>query len=528
MSQKATETVIRSFHADFERICRDQAQQRAILDSKTGRVLTYGALFESVQHFCDFLWDAGVRPSDRVFSILPNSVEQLVAFLAALWCGIDFCPISPMSTREELRRFVRLCDGAVGLVPHKIDSGLAEDLRKASKRNSLIPMDTNGDLKNCVGSGRWQGASGSQNPVGRIILFTSGTTADPKAIVVNGDRLWSSAMAWVKFHDFLDSESRFYNMLPMSYLGGLFNLGLIPLASGGSVVISDAFSAASALKFWREVEEQGVNTLWLTPTVLRTLLHLHRPVNDGRIPWKKVKSAFLGMATSRQEEKERFESTFGIPVLENYALSETTFLTSEKLNDATLRVPCSMGSVLPWAEVRTQPSSSPEGPAEIQVKTPFLFEGYLKVDGKVHVPLTSDGWFATGDLGVLEGDLLILKGRSKDIVKKGGYLLVLRDIEEVAELHPEVSEAAAVGVEHDFYGESATLCVRLKNEKAEPRQVLNELKSLMSQKLAKYKWPTEMAVMSSFPRTESGKILKRHLVSNLNSREGILDSIQVR
>ena len=94
--------MIRSFHADFERICREQSKKRALLDSKTGRVLTYGALFESVQGFSQFLQESGACASDRLFSVLPNGIEQLVACLAALWSGIDFCPISPLSTVEEI------------------------------------------------------------------------------------------------------------------------------------------------------------------------------------------------------------------------------------------------------------------------------------------------------------------------------------------------------------------------------------------------------------------------------------------
>ncbi len=416
-----------------------------------------------------------------------------------------------------------MCEGAVGLVPHTMDPALAEELKAASKKKSLLMVETHGDLSNYAGTGKLSAEAPARS--GKLILFTSGTTANPKAIVVDGDRLWSSAVAWAGFHSCLDSDARFYNMLPMSYLGGLFNLGLIPLAARGSVVISDAFSAVSGLKFWREVEQHGVNILWLSPTVLRSLMQLHRPSGDGHAPWKEIRAAFLGMASARLEEKKQFESTFGIPLLENYALSETTFLTSEKLNDNTPRSAASVGSVLPWAEIRIQ-STSAETAGEILIKTPFLFDGYLDANGGINLPLASDGWFPTGDLGVLENHVLVLKGRSKDIIKKGGYLLVLKDLEEAAESHPVVAEAAAVGVAHEFYGESAILCLRLKEE-VPAKDILQQVKALLATKLAKFKWPTEIVVMSNFPRTESGKIQKRLLAVKLEKREDILGSVAV-
>jgi acyl-CoA synthetase (AMP-forming)/AMP-acid ligase II len=161
------------------------------------------------------------------------------------------------------------------------------------------------------------------------------------------------------------------------------------------------------------------------------------------------------------------------------------------------------------------------------VKTPFLFDGYLGADGEVRLPITPDGFFRTGDLGVLrDGGLLVLKGRSKDIVKKGGYLIILRDLEEAAESHPLVEEAVAVGVPHEFYGESAVLCVRLKPDQALDK-ALADVRTTVTQALAKFKWPSEIVAVSSFPRTESDKIQRRSLAAWLAAREGRLTSVQV-
>ena len=516
---------IYSFREELERLCDEQPHARAWLDAKTGRVWTYGALLKAVRGLGALLAEAGVRPGDRVSSLLPNSIEQLTVFLAALWAGFDFCPISPLSTAEEACRFARMCRSAITLVPPGLDRGLAEQLAAATTTHRLLPVTLDGDLTRYIGRDVPPDATTPARG-GKIILFTSGTTHDPKAIVLDGDRLWSSGRAWAVHHPSLDGEARFYNVFPMSYLGGLFNLGLIPLACHGSVVIADAFSAASVLNFWREVEEHGVNTLWLAPTMLRALLSLHKPGAPVERIRRQVRTCFLGMAPVALDEKERFERTFGLSLLENFALSETTFLTSEQGQDPALRTPGSVGRLLPWVTVRLQPVA--DASAEIEVQTPFLFDGYLDGEGRVHRPLTADGFFQTGDLGAQDAQGgLVLQGRLKEIVKKGGYLILLRDLEEVVQGHPAVTEAAAIGVAHEFYGESPVLCVRLARSVAAPRPVLQDLKMLVVGRLAKFKWPSEIIAMDAFPKTENGKIQKRFLVQRVGSRAGVVDALRV-
>ena len=520
--------MVRSFRADLETICSQDAQRRAFIDPKSGRVWTYSALLDVVVGFSSVLWNAGVRSGDRVLSLLPNSMEQMVAFLAALWSGVDFCPVSPLSTSEEARRFTQICRGTVALVPDKISANLSRDLSNATKKKLLIPIAVDGDLTRYMVKVP-AGLPDSINQSGKLLLFTSGTTSSPKAMVLDGDRLWSSAKAWVGFHSFLGEETRFYNNLPMSYLGGLFNLGLIPLACHGSVVVSDAFSGVTALKFWREAECNGVNTLWLAPTILRSLVSLYkrrRKVGDANT---RVRAAFIGMAPIGLAEKHHFEENFDIPLLENFALSETTFLTSEELNSCLKRCPGSVGKVLPWVTLRFSPVEGEASQSEILVKTPFLFDGYLNADGEIALPLTSDGFFRTGDLGEFnEEGSLILKGRCKDVIKKGGYLVSLRDLEEVAEAHPFVSEAAAIGVPHEFYGESPVLCIQLVERASSSREALADLKLLLMNTLAKFKWPDEIIAMESLPKTETGKVQKRVLKTWIDSRRGLKDSVRLQ
>lgn len=519
----------RSFKRDFEKMAVSLENHRAIIDAKTGRVWSYSALYQAVLGMAAILHQHGVRPRKRVFSILPNSLEQIIAFLGTWFLGADFCPISPLSTIDEACRFLDLSRCVAGLIPHTIRPDFGKQMAGGSiiKRN-LITLKLDGEISKFTEYSFSNPLSLSAD-TGQLVVFTSGTVSNPKALLINGDRLWSSAVAWKDFHDILDENSRFYNILPMSYLGGLYNLGLIPFACGGSFVLSDSFSALTALNFWREVENNGVNVLWLAPTILRALLKLYRKEASWESSGSRVKIGFLGMAPATTTEKKQFEATFGFPLLENFALSETTFLTTEELKSSKARCEGSAGQILPWVDLRLGKRHGSDGPMEIEVKTPFLFEGYLNAQGEVEQPLTDDGFFRTGDLGQLteDGNLKIC-GRNKDIIKKGGYLVLLSELEEVASSHPAVLECAALGVPDDFYGEVPILLTKLSVSNTELEKTLSEIAALLKQRLSKYKWPSQIIAVSVLPKTESGKIERRILPSMVSSHDRTLTSFSLK
>src|SRR5262249_30385940 len=109
---------------------------------------------------------------------------------------------------------------------------------------------------------------------GQLIITTSGSVGSAKAIVIDGDRLWSAGMAFVGHHGLEHEAPRFWNYLPMSYLGGLFNLGLIPVAARGSSLVGDTFSGKTFLSFWQTVTRYELDALWMVPAMVRGLTML--------------------------------------------------------------------------------------------------------------------------------------------------------------------------------------------------------------------------------------------------------------
>ena len=506
---------IASFLNEFEVLSKRQPAAIAVVDARTDRDITYKELTLMILKTARLLVSFGFKRDEVLVSLLPNSLEAILVFLATIHCGGKFAPISSQSSEREINEWIKLTKARLVIVP---DSILNKNKQKLKSNGSSVENISVEKIENSKFPG---GELFDGTPGGEIFIQTSGTTGAPKALVHEIDVLWSAAKSWVSLHEFINAQTRFLNYLPVSYLGGLFNLCLIPLATGGSFVITQSFSGTSLLNFWSDVERFDVNTLWLVPTILRGILTLHRRTGGRHIrSYKMIKGAFIGTAMIEGQTKRDAEIAFGFSILENFALSETTFIASEVLGklDHDNRT---VGAVLPYVDVRLREvavsdSSPPKTANEIQVKTPFLFKGYYNSNGSIMQQVDVDGYFSTGDLAMFdENNNLVLLGRSREIIKKGGYLVTLPEVEAIASQHPNVEEASAISIPHEFYGEDLMLFV-VFSDKKRGKEAIENLRVWLTEKLAKYKWPSEIKELYEMPKTASGKIQKFKLTEILD------------
>lgn len=496
---------IRSFNQDFDAIITLHGERTALIPTADGQQpLSYAQLGQLVARHQAWFGQLGLKPGDRVGALMPNSVEMLALFLACLRGGYGFAPLACDTASVEAEAWVALLRPVCVVVGEILPAPVRAGLKASGVRCEQI--SNMGDFAHLPAE-----ASATTGVAGaKLFLYTSGTTGQPKAIVLDGDRLWSSGHAFMRLHVIgFDSPFRIWNYLPQSYLGGLFNLCLIPMSVAGSVVVDEAFSGKTFLRFWQTVDRYDLSALWLVPTIVKGLLALaeHTRRNEAKSYKDVVKVAFLGTAPIELAAKERFAELFGIKLLENYGLSETTFITSERAGD-THRQEGSAGTPLASLELKFRPLADEADPTfqEILVKTPYLFDGYLDSDNTISAGLF-DGFFPTGDLGTVnaKGQLLIT-GRCKDVIKKGGQLIALRELEVVALRHPAVVNAAATPVPHPFYGESYRLLVELAP--GAESGALDTVKKFFFDNVAKYKWPDRIDAVAQFPQTGSGKIRK--------------------
>ncbi len=491
------------------------AKETAFLANKdiAINIFSYSQVEQLIKQSAVWLTNKNLAEKRRVLTLLPNSVETMVISLSLFCLGVDLSPLPCTTTASELKNWAEMTQPDFCIVSDLLDDACREYLRNSGIAWHQISTDQSFD---------WLPKKTEKNldfPMGsvdsQLLLATSGTTGEPKAMVINVGRLWKSAKAFTHFHQ-LDEKAerlRFWNYLPMSYLGGLFNLGLIPLSIGGSILIDETFSGATFLKFWNTIETQNINALWLVPTISRGILSFANRLSQEQLEKLKnnIKNIFIGTAPILLSEKEKIEKLFGTPCLENFGLSETTFISSEQLENVHARSESSVGSVMPSVSIKLKPLASDPDFQELYVKTPFLFEGYIDRSGKVSLMLDEEGYFPTGDLAHLDDrGQLILDGRIKDVIKKGGYFMSLKELERIAGNHESILEVAAVGVPHDFYGESAELHIVLKE--TAPENSLALFTKWFHENLTKHKWPEKILLCKTLPKTASGKVRKHLLV----------------
>ena len=495
---------IRSFTTDFMRLADKQPDKVALLDAE-GRSLTYRQLADHVENAQALLSTYGVKSGDTVVALLPNAMETIIMFLASLRGGYTYAPLPCTATLMEVRQWKELTQSRMCLIANPVSNSVQEQL--AGMDWSTLVISIGGDFG-------WLGAEGATPCEGaRLLIASSGSTGEPKAIVLDRDRLWSAGYAFLQYHKIDSTEIRFWNYLPMSYLGGLFNLGLIPLAAGGSIFIDEPFSGKTFLTFWSTVERFKINSLWLVPSILRGLLTLAERVGQP-MPRTCVVRCYLGTAPISLAEKQKFSQIFGIEPLENYGLSETTFISSERNHALALRRQGGVGSVMPDVEVKVSEVDA-DGVvlSEILVRTPFMMLGYFDKCGHLELPVDEDGFLRTGDYGHIADGQLLITGRRRDIIKKGGILIPLREIELLAESIDDVSEAAAVRLDHPFYGESYELYICAKYTPGDEKKLISRCATQIHEQLARHKWPERIVLCVDFPRTASGKIQK-HLLKD--------------
>jgi long-chain acyl-CoA synthetase len=332
-----------------------------------------------------------------------------------------------------------------------------------------------------------------------VILFTSGTSGRPKGAVLTHDGILLAA-GNVRRALGLGTGDVILGSAPFSHVLGL-TAGLVAgLSAGSATVVLSRFRAEDALAV---MVETGTTVLLGVPTMCIALNAAARAA--PALP--RLRVAHVGGAGVPLEVGRAFERTFGCPICEGYGLTEMSGVATTYTLDQR-RKPGSVGTPLAGTEMRiAAPDAS--GIGEVQFRGPTVVPGYWRDLKSTREAIDADGWLATGDLGRVDGDgYLFLVDRKKDVVLRGGYTVYPRAVEEALYLHPEVLEAAVVGVPDDVYGEEVAALVVLKPGAGTPPE---ELRAWTRRRVAAYAYPRLIAIVDDLPKGPTGKIVKRAL-----------------
>jgi acyl-CoA synthetase (AMP-forming)/AMP-acid ligase II len=440
----------------------------ALVDARSdgGETWSAATLWDRAGGAAAWLAEQGIGPGDRVLLLLPSS-PTFVALVWGAWrLGAVAVPVEPSSSPRE-RRFFAEHAGA------KLVIEVAPAL-PATGRVS----DTDADPR-------------------ALLLYTSGSTGDPKGVVLSHVNVLASiddTIAWFGF----DTATRLLCVLNLTHGHGLIVALLAPLIAGGTVVLEERFHAFSAGRFWPVAREHDVTCFSSVPSILRTLLRLTGP--EDRAPT--VQFGLCASAALSETFQREFEETFGLVLANNYGLTETaTWVTRSGLSGDSRR-PGTVGRPT-GCQVRIAEGA-------VQVRGPQVSPGYHD-NPDATARAFHDGWLDTGDLGRLDADgFLHLAGRAKEVISRGADKIYPAELEEVLLAHPAVAVAAAVAGPSKHYGEEPVAFVVLQGD-ATPA----ELRAWCRERLTSFKVPRTVHVETELPRGRTGKLDKRALQARL-------------
>jgi long-chain acyl-CoA synthetase len=446
----------------------------------------------------------GVRPGDRVLVTMTNCPQVGKSYLATWIAGATVVPALFLLPAEELTHIAADCRPTVIVTT-------ADLVAKAQLVAAAVPS-----IASIVAVGGGEGVvdieelvEGEQlAPESRsdddpaVILYTSGTTGSPKGVVLSHGNLRAAADQAHAAWDVGDDQVGL-GCLPFSHVYGL-TTSLASTKRRGRAVLVRWFDAA---EFLRLVDEFRVTITALVPAMMVALLdHPER----GRWDTSSLRYVVSGAAPLPLELLRRFEDAFGCTVLQGYGLSETAGQCT--LNTPEHNRPGSVGRPIPGVEVAIVGLDGtrlgPMDDGEIRVRGANVMRGYYERPEETATAFV-DGWLRTGDVGHVDEDgYLYVVDRLKDLIIRGGFNVVPRDVEDVLATHPAVAQAAVIGLPHPRLGELVHADVVLRpGEAASPEDLLAHCR----QRLASYKCPASIHIVSSLPMTATGKVLKRRL-----------------
>ena len=504
----------------FARTCARHGEKLALVDGD--RRLTFSDLDGLSARVAGAFLAAGIRPGDVVAYQLPNWWEAVVVFLAGARLGAIVNPVLPIFRERELEFIVNQARPSVLVIPgafrgcdHRaLVAGLRARLSCparifVARAEPLADMHAFASLTD-----RPQGSTAEAPPVLPnpkpdsilLLMYTSGTTAAPKGVRHTHATLTAEVESLERVHGLTAADTTLMPS-PLTHISGVIHAILTPALIGTTAVLMERWQATEALRL---IARERVTYMVGAPTFLRDLTE---EVARERYDLSSFRLFSCGGADVSAALIRRAREHLGCIAKRVYGSTEFPTITTTDAGDADRMGAHSEGRVIAPTELRVVGEDGRALPAgcegEVQARGPECFVGYSDpaLDAEA---FTADGWFRTGDLGVMDAaGYLRITGRLKDIIIRKGEKFSVRELEERIARHPGVADVAVVAIPDPDTGERACAVVVLTPGAT---LTLAELGAFLSaQGLARQKLPERLEIVDTLPRTESGKVQRAEL-----------------
>ncbi|WP_128929837.1 AMP-binding protein [Bradyrhizobium guangxiense] len=478
-----------------------------LLELESGETLSAQWLHKLCGSYASVFRRLGCAVGDRVAVQVEKSAHAFALYLACLRAGLCYLPINTAYRSAELAYLLKDAQPSF-LLRGPNTEALPDMTVPRSTKVLTFGIRGEGTFASLVKAGETSFSTVELNGAApAALLYTSGTTGRPKGALISHAALSYTAQTLSRLWGFSSSDVLLH-ALPIFHSHGLFISFNVALAGGARILLQNKFDVSPVLDaIPRSTFFMGVPTyyhrLLTCPSLASSLCRNMRLFISGSAP--------LSAPMHRD-----FETRTGHRILERYGLTEAMILCSNPLEGD--RRPGSVGLPIPGVDLRIageRDEALPVGQVGIiQARGPGLFSGYWNNAEQTKAELTADGFFRTGDMGLVdEKGYVSITGRAKDLIISGGYNVYPAEVEAVIDELTSVKESAVVGATHADFGECVVAFV-IASDKSDPPSE-SEVIQQVKRNMASYKTPKKVIVVDDFPRNAMGKVLKKELRTTL-------------
>ena len=476
---------------------RATPSREALINAGSGNAWSYATLDETVEEMAGRLHALGVEQDDHVAAVLGTSVEAVCLVHAAMRLGTTLVPLSPEFTPPELRERLERADADAVVCDAESEETVREAAEAVDQWLSVFTID-DADWSDATPLAEAEPATFTPAEWERedvqLLLFTSGTTGQPKAVQLTMGNLLASATASA-FRLGIDPTDRWLVPLSLHHMGGIAPV-LRSTLYGTTVIIRSSFDPGGTVDDLRSYDATCVS---LVPTMLRRMLSARGTLPDS------LRFVLVGGAPCPEELVDRCRD-FSVPICPTYGMTETASQVATAHHREAYEHPSTVGRPLIWTGVTVVDETGtpvPEGESgELVVNGPTVSPGYYDDHASTGEAMGPYG-LHTGDVGRLdEAGRLYVLNRLDDRILTGGENVDPGEVIDAVQAHDAVAEAAVVGLPDEEWGERVAALVVPEEEPPE----LSELESFLRERLAGFKLPRTIGFTDELPRTVSGTI----------------------
>jgi len=456
--------------------------------------------------------ELGIARNDAVAIVLPNGPEMASAFLA-IGAAATTAPLNPAYRADEFRFYLKDLEASLLVVETGSKSPALAVAAELGIDVATLSFDARGpaglfEIEGRPKAPRTRGYAGPDDVA--LVLHTSGTTSRPKIVPLSQRNVCASA-ANVAASIALTRADRCLNIMPLLHIHGLIAAVLASAQAGASVHCTPGFDA---LHFFRLVGQ--VRPTWYTgvPTMHQAILG-RAARNEAIIASARLRFVRSSSASLPPQVMAELEKTFNAPVIEAYGMTEAAHQMASNPLPPRQRKPGSVG-LAAGPDVAVMDEAGTLLPAgvigEIVIRGANVTQGY-KNNTQANATAFTNGWFRTGDQGVVDNDgYFRLTGRLKEIINRGGEKISPREVDEVLLDHPAIAQVVTFAVPHPKLGEDVAACVVLADGATADEK---SIRAFAAERLADFKVPRTVIFVAEIPKGATGKLQRIGLAQKL-------------